>query len=121
MGKKSSTKGARGEREAKALLQGLFPWMADQIDRKLGAGRKDDTGDMLLPGWTVQVAYTETLGKTLLHKARDCEAQQANAGTPYGVTLMKLPPRPGGKPAEWRFVMTPEQFATVLVDLRSQG
>lgn len=119
MGKASSRKGAQGEREAKALLAGLFPWLADKIDRKLGAGRKEDTGDIWgLPGFTVQVANRTDLGQTLGDKAEESRQQQQNAQSPFGVMLMKLPPRPGGKPARWRFVLTPEQFGEIYEALR---
>lgn len=112
MGKSSSRKGANAERD-------IADWLSGQLDldikRMLGAGRKEDVGDLHgLPGFTVQVAARVNLGDTLRNKPIACELQQQHGDTPYGVTLMKLPPRPGGKPAEWRAVMTMEQFVQIV-------
>jgi hypothetical protein len=85
----------------------------------LGAGRKDDVGDIAgLVGFTVQGADRGALGAVLRHKPLDCEKQQVHGRTPYGVTVMKLPTVAGGKPAEFRVVLTLEQFASIYETLR---
>ena len=112
MGKASSRKGAQAERDIAAALSDL---LGLPVRRMLGAGRKDDIGDLDgIPNWTIQVANRANLGDTLRHKPIGCERQQENAGTLFGATLMKLPPQPGGKPPEWRVVMTLEQWAVVV-------
>lgn len=117
MGKRSSDKGAQGEREARSLLNALLFGGDRVVDRKLGAGRAEDTGDLVgLTGFVVQVAWRANLGQVLRDKARECERQQVHAGEPFGVTLMKLPYAPG-QPVEWRFVLTPEQFADIYAAL----
>lgn len=85
------------------------------IKRMLGAGRAQDVGDLHgLTGFTVQVANRPgNISGALRSKPLDCEVQQGHGRTPFGVTLMKLPPVPGGKPQEWRAVLTLEQFAEV--------
>lgn len=112
MGKASSHKGAKGERDAVRLLEEHL--QISGIERKLGAGRREDRGDIHgVPGFTIQVANRAALGQVLGDKVEETVAQQRNAGTRFGALLMKLPPRPGGKPARWRFVLTPEQFAEI--------
>jgi len=119
MGNRSASLGAQAERDAAALLS---EWLGVAARRMLGAGRKDDVGDIAgVRGFTIQVARRGNLGEVLRHKAKACETQQLNGDTQFGVTLMKLPPLPGGKPPEWRFVMTPDQFAEVYDALRSNG
>lgn len=87
----------------------------------LGAGRAQDIGDLHgLENFTAQVANwpANTLG-ALRNKPLACVTQQAHGKTPFGVTFLKLPPQPGGKPPEWRAVQTLEQFAQVYDVLRS--
>lgn len=115
MGKASSVKGAQAERDLAAKLSEV---LGVPVRRMLGAGRKDDIGDLDgIVGWTVQVANRANLGDTIRHKPTGCEHQQSNAGTPYGATIIKLPPQPGGKPQEWRVVMTIDQWASVVAAL----
>lgn len=117
MGNISSQRGAQGERDASRLLNDLLFAGIEVVKRKLGAGRAEDTGDLHgLEGFTIQVAARANLGQVLQDKTLECERQQAHAREPFGVTLMKLPPRPG-KPQQWRFVLTPDQFADVYAAL----
>ena len=118
MSNPSGAKGAKAERDVAAWLAERFGYDAK---RMLGAGRKEDVGDIHgLPMFTVQVANwpANTLG-ALRAKPLACETQQGHGGTPFGITFLKLPPRPGGKPAEWRVVLTPEQFAEIYDILRT--
>jgi hypothetical protein len=120
MGKASSVKGAKAERDAARLLNDP---LGIDCERKLGAGRKEDTGDLHgVPGFTVQVANRPSgVAKALRDKPLGCEQQQGHAGEPFGVTMLKLPPQPGGKPQEWRFVMTPAQFAEIYDAITLSG
>lgn len=74
--------------------------------RKLGAGRKDDTGDIDgLADTVVQVANYTDVTRALRIKPQACEAQQHNAGAAFGVTALRMPR------GRWLMVMTPGQFA----------
>lgn len=118
MGKASSVKGAKAERDICAWLSTR---LGLDIKRMLGAGRKEDVGDVHgLTGFTVQVANRASLGDVLRYKPLECELQQIHGRTAFGVTLMKLPPVPGGKPQEWRAVMTLEQFCQVWEAINSE-
>lgn len=76
--------------------------------RALGAGRKDDIGDITgVPDLTVSVANWKNVAQAVRHKPVEVEAQRANAGTAHACTFVKLP---GGV---WRVVLTPEQFAAL--------
>ncbi len=97
----SKRKGDRGELE----VQGIF---RDQIGvgrRALGAGRKDDIGDVTgIPNLTVQVANRKDIAATVRHKPLEVERQRENAGTDFACTFVRLH---GG---DWRVVLTTEQF-----------
>lgn len=106
----SKRRGDRYELEAAALLTEL---LGMPVERALGAGRKLDAGDLFgIPDLTVQVkAYTD-LSAGVLAGLKDAPRNQANAGTPFGVTMARIR---GGR---WAFVMTPEQFQQLYVGHR---
>ena len=98
-------KGDQAERDAAALL-------ADQlglpIRRKLGAGRADDEGDLEgLPGFTLEVKNYANVTTAVRNALADCTTEQANAGTPHGASLIRLP---GGR---FFVAQTIEQFAAL--------
>ena len=77
--------------------------------RKLGAGRLDDTGDLDgIPDTVVQVANWNNALRAVREKPEGAETQRLNAGADYAATAVRLV---GGV---WRFVLTPEQFATYV-------
>jgi hypothetical protein len=116
VGKASSVKGAKAERDLAAILTQL---LNTPVRRMLGAGRSDDIGDLDgVHDWTLQVANRANLGDTIRNKPLEVERQRANAGTPFCASIVKLPPQPGGKPQEWRVVLTLEQFAVIVDALR---
>jgi Holliday junction resolvase len=103
-------KGDRAEREISELLTELTGL---PVRRKLGAGRKDDEGDLEgLPDITVQVAAWKDTLAAVRTKPLEAEQQRLNAGTSLVVTLVKL------NRAGWRAVMTPEQLAAWIGRLR---
>ncbi len=103
-------KGDRAEREISELLTELTGL---PVRRKLGAGRKDDEGDLEgLPDITVQVAAWKDTLAAVRTKPLEAEQQRINAGTSLVVTLVKL------NRAGWRAVMTPEQLAAWIGRLR---
>lgn len=102
----SKRKGDKAELEVQALLQ-------DHLGlgrRKLGAGRKDDTGDIDgIPDTVISVGNIARLSEALREKPRECEIQQQRAGATHGATFLRL------RGGEYRVVLTPAQwFATWL-------
>ena len=96
-------RGDRAERELAALLHDV---LGVNTRRKLGAGRLDDEGDIDgLPDTTIQVADWQNVASAVRIKPAECEKQQANAGTTFGASAIRL------RGGTWRFVLTPEQFA----------
>lgn len=101
----SKRKGDAAELEVQALLRDLLGVPAR---RMLGAGRKDDVGDISgVPDCTIQVANYADLNRALREKIDECPAQQARAGTTFGCSFLR---RRGGR---WVVVMTPEQWAAL--------
>lgn len=102
----SKAKGDAAEREIAGIL-------SDQLGldcrRLLGAGRKEDVGDLYgLDPWAAQVAWWPKRGplRAVREKPDECELQRINAGATFGVTFVRLH---GGV---WRAVQTVEQWAT---------
>jgi hypothetical protein len=106
----SKRKGDRAELEVAALLTGL---LGIPVRRKLGAGRTDDCGDLDgLDDWTIEVKNRPgDIVRALREGLDDAAREQANAGTTFGVALVR---RPGGR---WVAAMSLEQFATVVREL----
>lgn len=99
-------KGDAAEREVAALLADL---LGLPVRRKLGAGRKDDQGDLDgIPDTVVQVVNRRDLWTALRLKPPASERQQANAGATFGATAVRMV---GGR---WLFVLTPDQYATYV-------
>lgn len=105
----SKNKGDRAELEVQALFR-------DHIGtgrRALGAGRKDDIGDITgLPQLCVQVVNWKDVAAAVRHKPVECEQQRVNLWRQhyeaiddvYAATFVRL------RGGEYRVVMTPEQF-----------
>lgn len=105
----SSGRGAkrRGDRAEREIAELMSHHLGITVRRKLGAGRQDDEGDLEgVPDCTVQVADWQDKVQAIRVKAEAADRQAENAGTTFGVAAIRLQ---GG---QWRFVMTPEQFAT---------
>ena len=99
-------KGDRAELEVARIL-------ADQLGiaarRKLGAGRADDTGDIDgLAEWTIEVKSYRDIARAIRDGLSDLDAEQANAGTPYGAVFVRLP---GGR---YVVAMRAERFCDVV-------
>jgi hypothetical protein len=102
----SKAKGDKAELEAARLLADATGW---PVRRKLGAGRTDDTGDLDgIPQTTVQVKNYRDITRAVNETLDELPAQQANAGTPFGIGLIR---RPGGR---WFAVLTLDQAAALL-------
>lgn len=106
-------KGDKAELEAAGLLSILTGW---PVRRKLGAGRADDTGDLHgLPDCVVQVKHFKDVTRAVREALDSCPGQQANAGTTFGMSMIR---RPGGR---WFVAMSPEQAMTLLREATKDG
>ena len=109
----SKRKGDRAELEVQAILQEHLGLPAR---RKLGAGRKDDMGDIDgLPDTVIQVANRKDVATAVRHKPLECEAQQAKAKATFGATFLKL------RGGEYRVVMTVDQWCTLWREAQPIG
>ena len=104
MANPSKAKGDRAELEVQALLGALLGVPAR---RKLGAGRRDDMGDIDgVPNTCIQVASIARLADAIREKPLELEVQLRRSGCTFGATFVRLY---GGA---YRVVLTPEQWAT---------
>jgi len=89
----AKAKGDRGEREAVTVLCQLAPDLAlPQARRKLGAGRKDDIGDLeVFADVTIQVKTMSNVVAALRNAAAGAEEQAARARTTYQVGMAPIP------------------------------
>lgn len=109
MANASKRRGDRAEREAAELLTLL---LGTPIRRKLGAGRRDDVGDLDgLADVVLQVADWKDAGRAAREKPLGAEQQRLNAGAAHAATLVRFR---GGC---WRVVLTPEQWARMVLAL----
>lgn len=75
-------KGSKAEREVSAILN---EELGLSTRRALGAGRKDDVGDIFgIPNTIAQVANYASLDRAVREKLPDVEVQMKNAGAEYG-------------------------------------
>jgi hypothetical protein len=99
-------RGKRGERELVSLLRDLTGW---PVRRALGNGRHDDAGDLHgLPDCVAQVKNYADITRAIREALDELPTQQAIAGTPYGVALVR---RPGGR---WIAAMDVPMFVSLL-------
>lgn len=99
----SKRKGDKGELEAAAICTELFGL---PVRRKLGAGRKDDTGDLDgLPRHVVQIADWANIAAAVRIKPKEAEQQRVNAQAEHAATMIRL------RGGEWRVTLTLEQWA----------
>ena len=94
------------EREVAAILNDE---LGLSCRRALGAGRKDDVGDIHgIPQTIVQVANYVDLDRAVREKLPSVEIQMKNAGAKYGSLWCR---RRGGK---YVVVLTPAQYLSLL-------
>lgn len=96
MANASKAKGDKAEREAVAVLLGLAPDLVSvsRPQRKLGAGRAEDTGDLwIFHDCAVQVrAYAmPRIGLAIRSAALDAVAQAHNGDLPHALGLVLIP------------------------------
>jgi hypothetical protein len=85
----SKNKGDRGELEAVTVLKELAPDLVlPNAMRKLGAGRKEDTGDLhVFSDVTIQVKCLKHIGEALRQAATGALVQSDRAGTRFHVGM----------------------------------
>lgn len=102
----NKNKGDIAEREIAGILADLTGW---PVRRKLGAGRKDDEGDLEgIPDTVIQVANWANVLAAVRTKPVEAEQQRHNAGATFAATLIRM------RGGVWRAVLTPEQLCTLL-------
>jgi len=98
----NKAKGDRGEREAVVVLCQLAPDLVlPNARRKLGAGRKDDIGDLeVFPDVTIQVKTMSDVVTALRHAAIGAAIQGERAETAYQMGMVPIP-RARAKAVRW--------------------
>ena len=93
MSNPSKAKGDRFEREAVAALAAAAPDLVrPNPRRKLGAGRRDDVGDLdAFDGVTIQVRALSNVTRALRSAADDAVVQGERAGTRWAVGMVPIP------------------------------
>lgn len=105
MPNRSKLKGDRAELEVQALLNDLLGVPAR---RQLGAGRKDDVGDISgVPDTCISVANWADLDRAIREKLPELEQQQLRAKATFAAMFAR---RRGGS---YVVCMTPEMFAAL--------
>jgi len=98
-------KGDRAELEVQALLR---DHLGVQARRELGAGRKDDMGDISgVPYTTIQVVNWRDVTAAVRAKPNEVERQRLNAHMPFAATFVRL------KGGDYRVVQTVEQWCAM--------
>lgn len=114
-------RGDDAERELAHLLTELTGW---SVERKLGAGRREDTGDLYgLPETTAQVKnYPRDLVRSIREGLIGLKRQHAHARTSFGMLFVRRPRTNGMGPTDqWIVVMTVEQAMTLLREATREG
>lgn len=105
MANSSKAKGDRNERDAVAFLVAAVPdLLVDKPERMLGAGRKDDVGDLrVFPDAAVQVrAYAKPyLLAGLRSSAVDAASQAVNGRMPLSLGLVPFPNARAATQVRW--------------------
>jgi hypothetical protein len=103
-------KGDRAEREVQGLIRDLTGWPAR---RQLGAGRKDDVGDISgVPDTCIQVASYADLTRAVREKVPECVVQQERAQATFGATFIRRPAN-SKLPSAYPYLVVAEQWATL--------
>jgi Holliday junction resolvase len=102
MTNRSKVKGDRAELEVQALLR---DHLGVHARRALGAGRKDDIGDMTgVPYTAIQVVNWKDVAAAVRCKPLEVEQQRENGRQQFAATFVRL------RGGDYRVVQTPEQW-----------
>ncbi len=106
MANPNKLRGDRAEREVERLLQDE---LGLPVRRALGAGRRDDMGDISgVPDTCIQVAAYKDIARAIREKLPEVEQQRQRAGATYSAVFAR---RRGG---EWVVVMTPAMWCSMI-------
>ena len=99
-------KGDKAEREAAEILTEVTGF---ECQRNLSAGIPGDVGDIYgIPNCVVQICDWKDKSKACLVKPREVEVQRQNADVKFATSMVRF------RGGQWRMVLTPEQFNTLL-------
>jgi hypothetical protein len=103
MSNPSKAKGDRAEREAVFLLIDLAPDMVlDNARRKLGAGRKDDMGDLeVFTDVTIQVKSLASVTNAVRQAADGAIVQAGRARTTHALGMAPIPRASQAREVRW--------------------
>lgn len=102
-------RGDRAELEAAKLISALLDCEAE---RELGAGRRDDRGDIRgVPRTTIQVVHWEDVARALRVKPIEVGLQRLNDRKEFAATFIRLR---GGL---FRVALTPDQWAALMKEV----
>lgn len=105
MANSSKRKGDRAELEVQGILRDLLGVPAR---RALGAGRKDDVGDIHgVPDTCISVTNRKDVAQAVRAKPLECEEQRTRRDVTFAATFVRL------RGGEYRVVLTPEQWAAM--------
>ncbi|MCC3292814.1 hypothetical protein [Arthrobacter sp. zg-Y1110] len=92
MGNSAKDKGDRFEREAVTALVELLPeYTVNNPMRMLGAGRKDDVGDLsVFSDVAIQVRAKKDMGQAIRSSAEDSVKQAANGEMPFALGMVPI-------------------------------
>ena len=101
---------AKGDRFELMAAYDLTLISGYECRRMLGAGRKDDVGDIAgLPNTTIQVKAYKDIARAVRVGPLQAEQQKVNAGNRYAFTMVRIR-------GDWRVVMTMSQMEAYLRD-----
>lgn len=117
----SKEKGDKAEREVVALLTTFTPDLCvERAERMLGAGRRDDIGDLrVYPDATMQVKAYKNLAKGLREGAAGALDQQMRSGQQFAVGFTPIPRAPVGDWTKVRWLAAAYDWPEPDVGLRS--
>ena len=102
----SKRKGDSAELEVQTMIR---EELGVPARRALGAGRKDDMGDIDgVPDTAIQVTNTQDLSAAVTRKLPELDQQMLNKGATHGALFCR---RRGGK---WIVVLTPEMWFALI-------
>jgi hypothetical protein len=102
----AKNKGDKAELELQGILRHLLG--LPRIRRALGAGRRDDVGDINeVPHTVIQVTWREDLSAAITQKLTEVEEQRLNARKLFSAVFV----RRSRNSVPWIVVMTPQMWA----------
>jgi hypothetical protein len=112
MANSAKDKGDRGERAAVAYLLDNAPDLVSvsRPQRKLGAGRKEDTGDLyIFHDAAIQVRAVNDMGKAVRSAAEDSVVQAGHGDHEYALGMVPVP-RARKEQVTWLASTTPDRW-----------